>query len=348
MINDQLLRSVYAPTRAANPSRIGQLYAPSKLYFFAFARHALVDALRLLRIQKNDFVAFPEFICRDLLSAAHFHGAQICFYPVASDLTPRLDNIMAFRPKAILAVNYFGFPQDLQVFHDVATTVGATVIEDNAHGLFSRDSHGQLLGTRSLLGLLSPRKSLPIPNGGTLVLARDFRPALEPKMLPNLRTRNRILELKLGLAPITRSIGPQPARLATQMLRYARFLRYSTLIRTGTEDDEYELPEPINPDHVEEHASAFDFQKMMDQRRELYEFLSAEFSALSEVPTPRLAPGTVPYGFPVVLNANAKKEFDQRLRRFNLESFPWPSLPSAIRPPREHWYNKLHLVRFLW
>ena len=126
--------------------------------YFAYARHALVEALRLSGCGSGDRVLVPEFICRDVLGSIHSLGAEPVFYEVTPTLAPR-DLDQAQPAKAVLAVNYFGFPQDLEPFGLYSQRTGAVVIEDNAHGFLSKTEDGQLLGTRTDLGIVSIRKT---------------------------------------------------------------------------------------------------------------------------------------------------------------------------------------------
>ena len=67
-------------------------------------------------------------------------------------------------------VNFFGFPQDIDVYRKFAKKSNSILIEDNAHGLFSKDKKYELLGTRGDVGILSVRKSVTLPNTGMLLI----------------------------------------------------------------------------------------------------------------------------------------------------------------------------------
>src|SRR5581483_6103533 len=129
---------------------------------------APVEALRAARIKGGDAVLLPEFICRDVLASLHAVGADAVWYPVSSDLLPASSPATWPQARALLAVNYFGFPQDFEPFRAYAARTGAVLIEDNAHGFLSRDQTGRWLGTRGCAGLFSIRKSLPVPDGAAL------------------------------------------------------------------------------------------------------------------------------------------------------------------------------------
>ena len=75
--------------------------------------------------------------------------------------------------KAVLAVNYFGFAQELAPFREYCLRTGATLIEDNAHGFLSKDTSGVLLGMRTGLGITSIRKTFRLVNGAALFFSGD-------------------------------------------------------------------------------------------------------------------------------------------------------------------------------
>mgnify|MGYP003896109965 FL=1 len=83
----------------------------------------------------------------------------------------------------MLAVNYFGFAQDLSPFREYCSTTGATLIEDNAHGFLSKDSAGNLLGTRADLGITSIRKTFRLVNGAALYVSSEELSDLVPNQL---------------------------------------------------------------------------------------------------------------------------------------------------------------------
>ena len=70
---------------------------------------------QILKLKKGDKVLFPSFICRDLLASAHAIGVIPVFYEVNLSLKP-INLPESIDVRAVLAVNYFGFAQDLTLF----------------------------------------------------------------------------------------------------------------------------------------------------------------------------------------------------------------------------------------
>ena len=145
-----------------------KLFVASNLYLFSYARHAFRELLRVMAVGSGDIVYIPSFICRDMLSPINDCGAQVVFYEVDLKLRAKLKS--SVKAKLVLAVNYFGFAQDLDPFYEYCKINGALLVEDNAHGLFSRDQKGELLGSRGDFGLLSIRKTVFVPNGAALLV----------------------------------------------------------------------------------------------------------------------------------------------------------------------------------
>src|SRR5690606_23503730 len=110
---------------------VGSLYAPSQVELFSLARFALLKALRGLNWQPGEKVLVPEYICRDLLAPLNIMKADIIFYEVSENMEP----VQAPRDwpvaRAVIAVNYFGLPQNLAPFFEYKKRTGAILIEDN-------------------------------------------------------------------------------------------------------------------------------------------------------------------------------------------------------------------------
>ena len=139
--------------------------------YFSLARHALAAALHAAGIGAGARVLLPEFICRDVLAAVAAVGATPCWYATAADLSPAADQSAWPQAAAVIAVNYFGFAQDLAMFRRYTSRTGAILIEDNAHGFLSRNPDGQWLGCRADIGLFSFRKTVSRLNGAACVIA---------------------------------------------------------------------------------------------------------------------------------------------------------------------------------
>jgi dTDP-4-amino-4,6-dideoxygalactose transaminase len=137
--------------------------------------HALELAALLLNLEPGDEVIIPSFTFVSTANAFALRGATIRF----ADVNPQtlcmdpasVAQLVSERTRAIVPVHYAGVACDMRPILTIARSVGATVIEDNAHGLFARHE-GQALGTFGQMSTLSfhETKNISAGEGGALVI----------------------------------------------------------------------------------------------------------------------------------------------------------------------------------
>ncbi|MBI3566519.1 MAG: DegT/DnrJ/EryC1/StrS aminotransferase family protein [Elusimicrobia bacterium] len=337
--------TVYAPPRAKAPWRVQDLFAPAALRFFGHGRNALVEALTLAGAEGGR-VLLPSFVCRDLLSAVAAAGAEPAFYGVRPDLAPQDDPSRWPDARAVLAVDYFGWPQDLAPFEAYARRCGALVIEDAAHALFSRDAAGRLLGTRAPLGILSLRKSLPLPNGGALVAADPALAAKLPPQLPFEPMPGRRPALKAAARPFLALAG---ARATHAALTAVRALRGDASGHVGPDaESERVLPSPAAPcPELERPLTCADPAVEASRRRALWTLCDglARDAGLAPV-FPSLPDGVVPYAY--AFRAKDLAAARSVFAAAGLTTLPWPDLPDATRASAPEADRTVGLAHFLW
>ena len=321
----------------------------NNIYFYSFARYALYYGLKYYGVKKEDKVLLPSFICREFLSAINSIGATPVFYHVDKNLNPiNLPN-KDYDCKAIIAVNYFGFPQDLEPFEEFCKKTDSILIEDNAHGFLSYDEFGRLLGTRANIGIFSFRKTIPMNYGAGLYIDKkinrdDFPYSILPEDHNNMYLLLRSLFRKFF--PI---IGVSGIKLFTYAIRRIRKIRTGKYFPESDKSAETILPfiksPPLNLMNKLDHLK---IKEESNRRRELYLWLHNLIVESGGEPVfDELINGCVPYGFPFYVASSVKDNIENRLLSSGLESFPWPDLPQGLKVYPEH-YNKLRCVRFLW
>ncbi len=136
---------------------------------------ALEVAALLLELQPGDEVIVPSFTFVSSANAFALMGATIVFVDIErSSMNLSVDQVASVigpRTRAIVAVNYGGWPSVTPELLELAATHDVVVIEDNAHGLFGHDGNVPL-GTRSALSTLSfhETKNVTCGEGGALVI----------------------------------------------------------------------------------------------------------------------------------------------------------------------------------
>jgi len=137
--------------------------------------HALELAALLLDVGPGDEVVVPSFTFVSGANAFALRGAKLVFADVRPDtlnLDERLlDELVNERTRAIVPTHYAGVGCELDAVCAIAERFGATLIEDNAHGLFGR-YRGRPLGTFGALAAQSfhETKNVTCGEGGAILL----------------------------------------------------------------------------------------------------------------------------------------------------------------------------------
>jgi hypothetical protein len=171
-----------APTTRAVPASF-PFDAPHAFPFY-FARNAVWYGTRLLGLAG-----------REVLVPAYHHGVEVAAL-VDAGATPRfvrvdgsmqldLEDLRAQigpRTGAIYVIHYAGFPQPMDAIVALAQIHRLRLIEDCALALYSTDGR-RPLGSYGDVGIFCLYKTLPVPNGGVLVLNAKLPSGL-PRPVP--------------------------------------------------------------------------------------------------------------------------------------------------------------------
>jgi dTDP-4-amino-4,6-dideoxygalactose transaminase len=264
-------------------------------------RGAVWLALEALGLGPGRRVAMPAFHCGSEVEAARLAGVEIDFYRVDASLEADPDDLAraAGRADAVYLISHFGFPMP-------EPPPGRPLIEDAAHALFSDDEAGRPVGSRGDASVFCPRKSLGVPDGGALLLARaeaEARPG-RPRAAAMARSTLSLLAGRAALA------GPRPLRAAAASV-IARTSRADAAARAGSLTEavigEWNL-EVADLEAAAAHPSRItsrslrrvDAERVRARRRANYEALAAEIGERCFEPFRELPPGTTPLYLPVL------------------------------------------------
>ena len=139
--------------------------------FYYLARNAVFHGARLLGLAG-----------REVLVPAYHHGVEVgaLFAAGAIPRFVRVDGRMRLdledaerrigpRTRALYVIHYAGFAQPMDDVLALARRRGLAVVEDCALSLLASEA-GRPLGSRGDLGIFCLYKTLPVPNGGALVV----------------------------------------------------------------------------------------------------------------------------------------------------------------------------------
>ncbi len=319
--------------------------------YFSAGRHAFLAALRIAGIKRDDRVLIPDFICREMLAPLYCLGASPSFYAVERDgLTPHFNSDTPVC-KAVVAINYFGFAQDLSPFHEYCNRTQALLIEDNAHGLFSRDSSGDLLGTRGDMGILSMRKTLPIPDGAALLVNNPQLFDIAPAQLPPSDTPESFrFVTKRILRRLVKVVGSGPIYGAINFFQCLQAARTGSAFPVSAIESERDIPVEEKPGrHLGKYLSIVDPSGEVNRRRDLYSALDERLREWGATPVMKSLPsGTSPYCYAFFIEASQKHRLMTRLHTFRLKCHLWPQLPSKLESTAPSWQRSVWTVAFLW
>lgn len=142
---------------------------------FFWARNAIYHALGALKISRNAHVLLPAYICKTAVEPFVAYGTEVEFYGIDRNCQPDLAEIeskIGPRTEAVLAVHYFGFPQEIRAFREICDRHNLALIEDCAHVL-RRKTPEIALGAYGDASVFSWRKFVPVYDGGDLSLGKS-------------------------------------------------------------------------------------------------------------------------------------------------------------------------------
>jgi len=151
-----------------------ELHVP-KVLLTTSCTHALEMAALLLDCGPEDEVIVPSFTFVSTANAFALRGARLVFADIRPDTLnldeSRLESLITPRTKAIVVVHYAGVACEMDSILAIASRRGIQVVEDNAHGLFSRYK-GAYTGTLGCLATQSfhETKNFTCGEGGALVI----------------------------------------------------------------------------------------------------------------------------------------------------------------------------------
>ena len=317
--------------------------------YSSLGRWALVDALLACGVGAGDRVLVPGLICREVLASLSVVGATPVFYTVSRQLCADLSSAGTGAARAVLAVNYFGFPQDLTVFRQYCERTGAALIEDNAHGMLSRDSEGQLLGGRGDAGIFSFRKTIAVPDGAAVVLAGGRELAPPVREAPGRQPSPRYV-IKQAFRRVAGCVDPGHVLEAIGFIRTLRRSITGDAVPVSPPDAETRIPVSRNPGPwVARPVSVAEPELEARRRRALYDLayrIAVEAGAVAVFS--RVPPNAVPYGLPFFSPPAQAMKIAAVVRRHGFQLCQWPDLPSVVRRSAPEHYGQLMVLPFLW
>ncbi|MFA5097263.1 MAG: DegT/DnrJ/EryC1/StrS family aminotransferase [Candidatus Margulisiibacteriota bacterium] len=296
------------------------------VFFFGYARTALMCGLKALGIQKGDTVLLPSYICNVMLAPLNYLGINAEYYGVRRDMSPDMDDLSSKTGKgvkAVMAVNYFGFPTKHDEIKQFCRTKKIFYIEDNAHGYLSC-SKDRPLGSFGDISIFSIRKTLPVPNGAALKLNNPSIPSDISPVLNNDRGEVKYLFGQVRAAFENLS-GISPVKIVKMIIgRKESYEPMDEGIEEEKDLDKYLIKQSAVSQAI---AKRSNYDEIKRNRRKMFLALIKEIKSAEPV-FKELPDGVVPYAFPVY--SKDVKGFIKEMYDKGACCCPWPTLPSNL------------------
>lgn len=321
----------------------------NQFHYFNFGRHALVHGIKLLELPAGSKILIPSFICRELLSVFHYLKFNVLYYEVTQSLSPALDPDGWPNADVVLAVNYFGFAQDLTPFFEYCKVNNAFLIEDNSHGFGSRDEYGIPLGTRGNIGLFSIRKTFPIFNGAAVFINSNigYFPPINKFSKKRLNFKFIIKNL---ITFIDKKLNIPLNRILLLISLKLRIINTGEVSIHSDPALEFTLPKFDNM-HISSlrYLSKISLTTEFNRRQVLYKIIVSSLSHLDcKVIFKDLDRYTMPYGVPFIIGDDVSdSEIAFKFAKMGLRCYRWPELPAQLGRNMPHFYTKIWWVNFL-
>ena len=317
--------------------------------FVTSGRCAIALALRQMAVGPGDMVLVPAYHCASMIEPVIDAGATPIFYRINPDTSIDLKDItskITSTTKVLLAVNYFGFPQNLSMIRTFCNANRLQFLEDCAH-CFLGEHDGKPVGSFGDYAIASSMKFYPIYEGGCLISAHH------PLKQLKLESGGLGFEAKVAFNALEISFGYGRLQVLKALLWLPMLLknaawnmvkaRNSATTTTSFAPSSSEGGFGFDPAWINKRSSVYSrvVMKLVSRRRigalrrKNYLKLLAALGSLphSRPLFPNLPEGVYPWVFPL-WTANSKPVFDSLknsgvpIVRFG--EFLWPGIDSSI------------------
>lgn len=301
--------------------KIPSLYQSRSILYFTAARYALLHALKEIDAKKNDEILIPAYHCEAMIHPVLDAGCIPIFYKIKENFSTDiedLEKLITIKSKAIIAVNYFGFIQNIKDVRKICNNNNLTLIEDCAHSLFG-SSNGITVGQTGDYTIGSTKKFFPVAQGGILTCNKD-----------NLKTINhKKIDIKSEIRFIYNTIRKSIEYGRLWIFKPIIFIFEKLRFSPPQETSRITVKEFENMAHTHNEFSIHEATKqptrlsillekalshhhIFIKRRENYNFLVKKLQKIPHIliPIPKISSEEVPYMLPIIIE-NLKNIFPQ-------------------------------------
>ncbi|HYP40175.1 MAG TPA: DegT/DnrJ/EryC1/StrS family aminotransferase [Chloroflexia bacterium] len=293
---------------------------PGTRYFY-FARNAIWRTVKMLGLESGE-VLVPAYHHGVEIEALADAGAKLRFYPVGRrwDVDPtEVERRITRETKALYLIHFAGFPGPVEEMRLLADKHGLPLIEDCALSLLSAQGT-KPLGSTGDVSIFCLYKTLPVPNGGALVINGTNHYDLPRSLLPPTTSTfshlvsSLLQNVEMRGGSVGRALRASVRRLGRRTVEAAHIER----VTTGSDH--------FNREHVDLGISPIslritgsqDMARIVKIRRRNYRFLLEQLRTVSPPLFVGLASGVCPLFYPLIVED--KEPVMERLAARGVES----------------------------
>lgn len=331
----------YSPTQMIS----GLLHSYSKLpEWFQFegrdsmftyqGRYAIALLCNIFHIGIGDEVIVPAYNCGAEIDPFVWAGAKVVLYRIDKKAAIDIEDILRRVTPAtrlIYITHFFGWPQELIKLAGWCKGKGVLLIEDCAQSLFSSGPENNM-GRTGDAAVYSFVKSLPVPDGGALVLKKDIWNNTVGFRQPRL---NAVIRNSL---PLLKKWFKQKNRL-WQRYDFTRKLLSKSWFKKVREEHHETRPEMLKSNRLDDQKVDWSISRIskgvlrtikpadiIEKRRRNYQYLH---DALQNIPSfyplyDALPQNVCPLSFPFFVEPKDRNCWHQALSDRGILILGWP------------------------
>ena len=329
-----------------------RLFPEGRSFFYFRGANAVYQAVKYLHIGVNDHVLMPSFHCGVEVEAVLKAKTNVHFYKMKENLEADLQDLEGrINPdtKAIFVIHYFGFPQKMDEIKKLCQKYKLWLIEDCAHALYS-SYQNQYLGSFGDVSIFSLQKSLPICDGGALLVNQTKgiwkeRPS-KPNFMTTLRgmTLLRIEHIKMFYAPFYGLIDflvVNPARFVLRIIKKSGPRSLQVSVPSSAYFDLSQSSKGMSA-FSKKIADSVEAESLVKRRRKNYQYLVEAIKNVNGVQVlfPLLAEGVCPLFLPIKVSDRGilKNRLEKAgVKTFIFGEFLHQDLERGFDPLAETW-----------
>jgi dTDP-4-amino-4,6-dideoxygalactose transaminase len=315
-----------------------------KCFYFFSARYALSALIKASGFKNGDGILVPSYNCGAEIDPILFYKLIPVFYKIKRDLSIDFEDLIKKinkKIKAILVTHYLGFPQPVHELRKICDDRKIALFEDCAHSFLSYYGN-KPLGSYGDAAFFSLLKTLPVPNGGVLVINNkniNYNPYfLKPNFFATcfyaaellrhktMGNKNSFKENTLNLVYNGVYISMSSVRLMLAGFRKYFNPRGLYLVKPDSYFFIDELQSWGISDLGKRVINRTNFEEVKNFRRRNFEYLLKHFlkNERGILPFKELPSGVCPLFFPIVLESNEKRDrLYTILKSRGVTTHPW-------------------------